>query len=364
MKRSTQGKPVFADKLVHPLTKSRFNTARECPTKLYYESKKEEYGNDKNDNPFLRNLAKGGFQVGALAKLYFPGGVEIDTLDYEEALQKTNELMQKENVVIFEGAFRFENLFVRADIIEKVDNRVHLFEVKSASYDSTDSFWQKKKEDHLDSSWKKYLYDVAFQHHVIQNAYSSLVIVPHLFLSNKEAVATVDGLNQRFKLIQVNGRDSVKYDKNLTQKELGERILVAVNVSKEVFAIQEGRPNGDDAPDWPKEHRFSSWVSYLADQHLSESKMDNPISSTCKDCQFRIEKEEHPGKKSGFEECWTKQLSLSPEVFNKRVPVFEIWNLRTQFLIEAGVHFVDQVTENDLVTQADRTRKEKGTQEP
>ena len=37
------------------------------------------------DDKFLQALADGGYQVGELAKLYFPNGHDIMTLDYEEA---------------------------------------------------------------------------------------------------------------------------------------------------------------------------------------------------------------------------------------------------------------------------------------
>src|SRR5688572_9499601 len=100
------------------LTKSRYKLAMECPSKVFYTNKKE-YANQKIDDPFLRHLADGGFQVGKLAQCYFAGGEEIDTLDYEEALQKTDELLKRENVTIFEAAFRHENLFIRADVVVK-----------------------------------------------------------------------------------------------------------------------------------------------------------------------------------------------------------------------------------------------------
>jgi hypothetical protein len=48
------------------LTKSRFKTALECPNKLYY-TKKQEYANQKEFDPFLEALASGGFQVEELA---------------------------------------------------------------------------------------------------------------------------------------------------------------------------------------------------------------------------------------------------------------------------------------------------------
>ncbi|MDE0519041.1 MAG: hypothetical protein OXH36_05765 [Bdellovibrionales bacterium] len=73
------------------LTKSRFKLGVECPTKLYY-TRKPEYSNQKMDDPFLSALADGGYQVGELAKLYFPNGHDITTLDYEEAETQTLKL--------------------------------------------------------------------------------------------------------------------------------------------------------------------------------------------------------------------------------------------------------------------------------
>ena len=55
------------------LSKSRFTLALDCPSKLFY-TVKEQYSNRNSDNDFLEALAKGGYQVGALAKCYFPQG--------------------------------------------------------------------------------------------------------------------------------------------------------------------------------------------------------------------------------------------------------------------------------------------------
>lgn len=48
------------------LTKSLFTTALECPRKLYYAVHGSEYDNTNSDDDFLRSLADGGIQVGAL----------------------------------------------------------------------------------------------------------------------------------------------------------------------------------------------------------------------------------------------------------------------------------------------------------
>jgi hypothetical protein len=97
------------------LTKSRFKLALECPTKLFYIGKKK-YVNKKGEDNFLMELARGGFQVGLLAQQYFTGGILIDTLDVDEAIKKTNKLLKDKKAVIYEAAFRYKNLLIRADI--------------------------------------------------------------------------------------------------------------------------------------------------------------------------------------------------------------------------------------------------------
>jgi|LakMenEpi03Aug12_release.lakeMendotaPanAssembly.Ray.scaffolds.fasta_scaffold4676496_1 hypothetical protein len=44
--------------------------AIECPAKLFYTGKETIYANQKNDDPFLKALAQGGFQVEELV-FYF-----------------------------------------------------------------------------------------------------------------------------------------------------------------------------------------------------------------------------------------------------------------------------------------------------
>jgi hypothetical protein len=58
------------------LTKTRFKLAVQCPTKLFYVNKPHSYRNAMDEDSFLAMLAEGGYQVGELAKLMHPQGVE------------------------------------------------------------------------------------------------------------------------------------------------------------------------------------------------------------------------------------------------------------------------------------------------
>ena len=70
------------------LTKSRFKLAAECPTKLFYTGKPQLYRNLKQEDSFLAMLADGGYQVGELAKCFYPTGVEISFTNNAEAEMK------------------------------------------------------------------------------------------------------------------------------------------------------------------------------------------------------------------------------------------------------------------------------------
>jgi hypothetical protein len=190
------------------LTKSRFKLALDCPAKLFYTGK-PQYPDKSQDDTFLEALAEGGFQVGALAKYYYPDGIEVSERGYDIPLQKTQELLTQDNVTIFEGAFKYQNLFIRADIIEKKGNNINLLEVKSSSFDGTDSSDMLNKKGFIDSGWSEYVYDVTFQKYVITKAYPDWNVHSYLMLANKNAVCSVEGLNQKFLLKTVEGERTV-----------------------------------------------------------------------------------------------------------------------------------------------------------
>lgn len=321
------------------LSKSRFKMARECPTKLAFTGK-GEYGNTKEHDPFLKALAEGGFQVGSLAKLYFPGGTEVETLDYDKSVAETNELLKKENVVIYEAALRFKDLFVRVDILVKSGNRVALYEVKASSFDpENDRFYQKRaKEKKLLGDWEPYLYDIAFQAFVAQNALTNFSISSYLYLVNKTVEATVGGLNQNFLLVRTpGGRPQVKVKELLTPNELGTEILIKVPVDEEVAFIHALKHD---------EKSFEEWVFDLASNYSADTKIQAPVGSACKTCEYRIdEKEKTAGLKSGFDECWKKTLGKR---LNEPL-VFDLWDNRSaEKLMEEGKFFLSDLSRDDI----------------
>ena len=117
------------NKVPRYLTKSRFTLALDCPTKLFYSDKTDEYANNSFEDDFLKELVKGGHQVGALAQCYSPKGIEIKGESHDDSVSLTEAQLKKKNVTMFEAAFRFKNLFVRVDVLIKTGNVIELIEV-------------------------------------------------------------------------------------------------------------------------------------------------------------------------------------------------------------------------------------------
>lgn len=330
------------------LTKSRFKLAVDCPTKLFYTGKEDEYTNQNIDDPFLLALAEGGFQIGELAKAYYPDGVDIKALGYDEALAATNELLATGDATIFEAAVRFENLFIRVDILRLSGNRIEVIEVKSKSYDKeADAFFGKRGG--ISSAWKAYLYDIAFQKYVVQQAFPGHEVAAFLMMTDKAAVCPTDGLNQKIRIVREGDRKSAKLVEPLSEAELDTKLLCLVPVDEEcdrIFANEDTKPADSLS--------FAERVSLFAASYERDEKIPSPIGQKCKDCEFiATPEDEAEGLKSGFKECWRSQIGWSDADFEQPT-VLDIWDYRQKDkMIAAGKIKLAAITEDDIGSKAD-----------
>lgn len=322
------------------LTKSRFKVGTQCPTKLYYLDR-PEYANKNKENSFLEALAEGGFQVGALAKLYFPTGIEIFTLDKEQSIKATDDLMSQAKATIFEAAFCFENLFLRADVIEKNKTSLKLIEVKAKSFnpDEHESFFTQKGT--IKSEWEEYLLDVAFQKFVIKKCYPELNVSAFMMFVDKSKTSTVEGLNQNFLISKdKHGRAAVKVKDGLQKSNLGEEILIQVNVDAEIDHLWSQH--------YFEKYSFAELISNFSELVSSGKMADPSVGQHCKTCEFRDQDAEAHGQKNGFMACWQDKVK-NPAELNIRTPVFDIWNFRKAGkLISQGILFADELSEDDV----------------
>jgi hypothetical protein len=334
------------------LTKSRFKLALECPTKLFYTSKKE-YKDNKLEDDFLRALAEGGFQIGELAKLYYPGGINIDQIDHDEALKITEDLLKNQNVIIFEGAFRYNKLFIRADVIVKDGNNLRLIEVKSKTYDpASDKFIGSRGG--LTSEWKPYIFDIAFQKYVLSNAHPEFNVTAYLCLADKSQKTTVDGLNQMFLLYKDGYRTRVRIKENANIHTVGNRILTEINVDE----IANRIINSEFLPDEDFK-TFVEIVNFYSEKYENDKRIFPKVLGKCKTCEFKATSEERvQGYKSGFHECWQDATSLKEENFDKPL-ILDIWDFRRKDeLIKSGMYFMEEITRTELEGSSGKKQKQ------
>jgi hypothetical protein len=132
------------------LSKSLYTRGLQCHKSLYLHKHQAELRGEPT--PELEALWKSGHEVGDLAHMLFPGGVNVpfDGLTKDEQLAKTREEIDRGTKAIYEATFSFDDVFVKADIIVRNRGYWDLYEVKSST---------SVKEHHWD--------DVAVQYFVL-----------------------------------------------------------------------------------------------------------------------------------------------------------------------------------------------------
>lgn len=336
------------------LTKSLFNTSRDCASRLYY-AKKDEFPSVKDEDEFLQSLAEGGMQVGELACMMHPGGRAIETLNSEGAIVQTNEELQKGSVTLYEPAITYDDKYlIRVDVFEKNGNDVNLIEVKAKSWSSEDEFFNLNGT--IKSGWFPYLYDVAFQYWVMSQAHSDWNITPYLMLLDKDAKTSIDGLYQRFQVVEnQNGRKKIKLKPGTTLDDLGDPILKKVDVSMAVKTILEGKAISESKKAPLQKLDFAEWIEILADHYIADKQYPVEIGDKCRGCEFRVPLEKlKTGEKSGFVSCWKTALGWDDEDF-KEPHIFDLWNGRSFYgnMMEKGVYHLKDLTNDDLPANPD-----------
>lgn len=328
------------------LTKSVFKIGRQCATKLYYHSKRDVYANRKLDDPFLQALADGGIQVGELAKCYFPEGIEVETLANEEACIQTEELLERENVTIFEAAIRFNDYLIRIDVLEKIGDRFRLIEVKAKSWNpDKDSFLAARGG--IKSTWKEYIEDVAFQKMVLSRAFPNSKVGGYLMLVDKTASSPVENLCSYFQLSKdQSGRTHVRQVEDLQEEQLNPRLLIELNVDSEISQIWNEERDG---------FGFREDCERMARSYIDEEKIETPIHGDCGKCEYRCDVNSSQ-LKSGYDECLKDRLDWGEEDIREPT-VFDIWNNRKKNTqIRDGKLKMSDLSENDLNVRPDQDK--------
>ena len=331
-------------------TKSAFKEALRCYTGMYYYGCKS-FANQNNEDDFLQALADGGNQAGELARLYY--GIDkttfVNTLKTKDALDWTNRLMKKDKVNIAEAAFKWGRCFVRADIIEKKGKEINLIEVKAKSWEEGLPF---QKDGETVSRIREYLYDLAFQKYVIQNALDEMYpnahykVCAYLMLANKSAVA--DGpVNQFFRIVKVgNNSSTVVRQRGANTLLKQNRILKAFPADDVCNDIITGRAVEQEKNGYLDGQLFKDFVEEKSEWYCKEELHFSPLGEKCFKCPYYA----NPGevKDDGKKKCFLKHAGFDKDTVNHQLEELNGTGLSHNErgkLMEAGKYLLKDIDE-------------------
>ena len=116
------------------LSKSRFQTGLQCSKALWLQCYRPDLAGAVSEAQ--QAIFDNGHRVGELARERFPGGVLVaeDFRQSAAALATTRRLLAGPWRCVFEAAFSHDDLFVRPDVLMRLDDGTcHLIEVKSST---------------------------------------------------------------------------------------------------------------------------------------------------------------------------------------------------------------------------------------
>lgn len=351
-------------------TKSAFTMSLECPRWLYYEYDKDVYANQDIDDEFLRSLAEGGFQVGEFAKICYGIGAanNIKTLEPTEAVRQTKELLSQENVNIAEAAFLVGNMFVRADIIEKKGDVINLIEVKAKSWNPLEDTFVSNNGKSTNKAIRPYLYDVAFQKYVLVQSLKEMFpeknfkVNAFLMLADKSRNATVNGLNQLFKIkTDSKGKSYVEAAANaaevISNIPVAERVVRPFDVDDICERIIAGDYAEQQDPEFMLGGGFVKHIEIMSNDYCNHIKTDCVIGSKCFACPFHRKTDDSSDKHDGYCECWIEKAGFDPSATTRPL----IKEMSGQYIgtkrddyIKSKKYFMEDLSEDDLKRHSDK----------
>jgi len=283
------------------LTKSNFKLGHDCLYKLkYYKAK---YPSKLQEDDYLAFFADCGFMVEAIAHALFADGVTPTPQPGESPQDATTRVMAgTSNGVWIEPTFVHGSFMARIDMLVCEGSAVRLIEIKAKSIDSSEGkqgFWNTKGE--IDSKWKDYLLDVAFQTMVVRAAMPKARVTPELCLVDKSKTCADDAIYSKIRLIDRDDTDrSAARAVYIGDVEAlrAEHFLTFVDVSAEVEYLM------------PQVVESASYfLNFLTNKNNGYKP---PLSSACKNCEYRG----HGKSPDGFAECWGDLAHAEPHVLD------------------------------------------------
>ncbi len=153
----------------HTLSKSAFIRGLQCHKSLYLKKHHPELEDKVSESQ--QAIFDKGTNVGILAQQLFPGGVDLGEYipsDFNKVFSETSRLINEGQSVIYEAGFSCNNNICFIDILVKKEGKWYAYEVKGST-----------------SVSDVYLWDTAFQYHVITSSGIELEDISVIHLNNQ-----------------------------------------------------------------------------------------------------------------------------------------------------------------------------------
>uniref|UniRef100_UPI003217689E DUF2779 domain-containing protein n=1 Tax=uncultured Draconibacterium sp. TaxID=1573823 RepID=UPI003217689E len=171
----------------HTLSKSAFIRGLQCHKSLYLKKHHPELEDKVSESQ--QAIFDKGTNVGVLAQQLFPGGVDLGEFipsDFGRVLSETSKLIGEGQTVIYEAGFKSNYLICFIDILVKRDGKWYAYEVKGST-----------------SVSDVYLWDTAFQYHVITSTGIELEDISVIHLNNLYVRRGELNVNELFTTVSV-----------------------------------------------------------------------------------------------------------------------------------------------------------------
>lgn len=340
---------------MHTLSKSDYNLARTCDTKLYF--RENRYPDNGDYSPYVRLLAEGGFMVDALARAQRPGGVLLDpTWDPVADFAKTRELLERDTVTIFQGTLLSGKRLARVDIIEKRGNEVSLIEVKAKSFDAAahsddiakggkGEFRAKRKPHAHLVTWLPKFEDLTFQVLVFEKVFPAVRVRPFIVLIDKNKRTTLDGAPKFFEVVRHVRADGSEpaYAAHFTGST-GDvaklDVLATLDAADDVESLRAAVES--------EATRFEALLDKPFDTYVTT------LGTKCSECEFHVDAS---AGRDGFAQCWGPMATVTPHIL-------ELQSIG-KVLDANGVSIIESLTREGKASlfdiPLDRLRKKDGT---
>ena len=192
----------------HILSKSTYMRGMKCPKSLYLNKHGKSLRDEMSDSQEF--IFEQGTEVGLLAQELFPKGIDCSPesfYDYGPSIQKTKELIDKGQKVIYEASFQFDGVMCAMDILVKSGDGYKAYEVKSST-----------------SVSDTYIQDASLQYYVISNSGVKLKDISIIYINNEYIRKGKINIKQLFNC------DSILLEVNDLQEEVPENIKAFKNI--------------------------------------------------------------------------------------------------------------------------------------